>query len=70
MAKLTKAQRDRLPKSTFCGPNRSFPVPDMTHVRVAKAYLPRSQIPDRVKKQVLQCIVRKEKQLQNNKKGK
>lgn len=27
-AKLTTAQRKKLPSSAFCGPNRSFPVPD------------------------------------------
>lgn len=37
MAKLTAAKRDALPKSDFAGPDRSFPVPDASHARNAKA---------------------------------
>ncbi len=38
MAKLTSADRKRLPAKDFAGPNRSWPVNDKTHARVAKAY--------------------------------
>jgi len=37
MAKLTAAQRDKLPDSSFAGPNRSFPVNDAAHARNAMA---------------------------------
>jgi hypothetical protein len=35
MAKLSAADRKKLPASTFAGPNRSFPVPDANHARAA-----------------------------------
>ena len=37
MAKLTTKQRNALPKSTFAGPGRSYPVPDKSHAGNAKA---------------------------------
>ena len=37
MAKLTTKARKALPKSEFAGPDRSFPVPDKSHARNAKA---------------------------------
>lgn len=35
MARLTAAQRKKLPSSTFAGPGRSFPIPDKGHARAA-----------------------------------
>lgn len=35
MAKLSAAQRKKLPSSTFAGPNRSFPIPDKNHAKAA-----------------------------------
>lgn len=70
MAKLTSKQRKKLPGSTFCGPNRSFPVPDVAHVTAARRLVGRSYLSSSQKKQVLVCVARKEKQLRNNKKGK
>jgi hypothetical protein len=37
MAKLTAAKRKALPKSTFAGPGRSYPIPDRSHAANAKA---------------------------------
>jgi hypothetical protein len=37
MAKLTAKKRNALPASTFAGPDRSYPVPDASHARNAKA---------------------------------
>lgn len=37
MAKLTTKQRNKLPKSTFAGPDRSYPVNDKAHAANAKA---------------------------------
>ena len=37
MAKLSAAQRKKLPKSKFAGPDRSYPVPDRSHAANAKA---------------------------------
>lgn len=37
MAKLTTKQRNKLPDSTFAGPDRSYPIPDKAHAANAKA---------------------------------
>ena len=37
MAKLTAARRNKLPASTFAGPDRSYPINDMSHARNALA---------------------------------
>ena len=61
--KLTTKDRKKLKKSTFCGPGRSFPVPDCKHVGTAKAYLGRSKFSSSTKKKIAACINRKAKQL-------
>lgn len=60
---LTTKQRKKMKESTFCGPGRSFPVPDCKHVAVAKAYLGRSNYSESTKKKIAACINRKAKQL-------
>jgi hypothetical protein len=37
MAKLTTEKRNSLPASTFAGPRRSFPIPNVSHARNALA---------------------------------
>lgn len=37
MAKLTSKQRNKLPNSSFAGPDRSYPVNDKSHAANAKA---------------------------------
>lgn len=37
MAKLTAAQRKKLPKSQFAGPDGKYPIPDKAHAANAKA---------------------------------
>jgi hypothetical protein len=37
MAVLSSKQRNRLPASTFAGPDRSYPIPDPSHARNALA---------------------------------
>ncbi len=61
--KLTTKDRKKLKSSTFCGPNRSFPIPDCLHVRVGKAYLKRSKFSAATKKKIAACINRKAKAL-------
>lgn len=61
--KLTTKDRKKMNKSTFCGPDRSFPVPDCKHVAVAKTYLARSKFSKSAKKKIAACINRKAKQL-------
>lgn len=37
MAKLTAKKRNALPKKSFAGPDRSYPIPDASHARNALA---------------------------------
>jgi len=39
MARLSTAQRDKLPGKTFAGPGRSFPIPDKNHAKAALALI-------------------------------
>jgi hypothetical protein len=60
--KLSTKQRHDLPASAFCGPNRSFPVPDMAHVGPARAFINRAHLSASERAQVLACVARKEMQ--------
>ena len=60
---LTTKQRKRMKKSTFCGPGRSFPVPNCRYVGIARAYLARSKFSAATKKRIAACINRKEKEM-------
>ena len=42
MAKLTAAQRKKLPAKSFAGPNRSFPIPDKAHAIAAERLVGRA----------------------------
>ena len=61
--KLTTKDRKKMSKSTFCGPNRSFPVNDCQHAATAKAYLGRSKFSASTKKKIAACINRRAKAL-------
>ena len=61
--KLTTKDRKKLKSSTFCGPNRSFPVNDCKHAAVAKTYLGRSKFSASTKKKIAACINRRAKAL-------
>jgi len=61
--KLTTKDRKKLKSSTFCGPGRSFPVPDCKHVAVAKTYLGRAKFSSSTKAKIAACINRKAKAL-------
>lgn len=41
--KLTSGKRKSMPKSSFAGPGRSFPVNDKTHARLAISGATRSE---------------------------
>lgn len=43
MAKLSTATRNKLPKKSFAGPGRSFPVNDAVHARMAISGATRSE---------------------------
>ena len=57
-AKLSTEARKKLSASTFCGPNKSFPVPDCAHVTAAKRLLGRYKGPGN-KTEILACVNRK-----------
>jgi hypothetical protein len=59
-AKLSTEKRKNLGKSTFCGPDRSFPVPDCAHVTAAQRLIGRYKGPGN-KSNILACIARKAK---------
>jgi hypothetical protein len=59
-AKLSTASRKKLAKSTFCGPDRSFPVPDCAHVTAARRLVGRYKGPGD-KSTILACVARKAK---------
>ena len=61
-AKLSTEARKKLSKSTFCGPERSFPVPDCAHVTAAKRLIGRYKGPGN-KASILACVNRKAKAL-------
>lgn len=61
-AKLSAEQRKKLSSSTFCGPDRSFPVPDCAHVTAARRLINRYK-GEGSKEAILRCVERKAKAL-------
>ena len=62
MSRLSSAKRKKLSSGTFCGPKRSFPVPDCAHVTAAKRMIGRYKGPGN-KSSIMACVRRKEKSL-------
>lgn len=60
-AKLSTEKRNKLPKSSFCGPGRSFPVPDCAHVTAAKRLIGRAKASAATKEKIMACVNRKAK---------
>jgi len=59
-AKLSTKKRKALPKSSFCGPDKSFPVNDCAHVTAARRLVNKYKGPgDKTK--ILACVARKAK---------
>lgn len=61
-AKLSAEARKKLPKSSFCGPDRSFPVTDCAHVTAARRMLSRYK-GEGSKSAISACIDRKARAL-------
>jgi hypothetical protein len=61
-AKLSTEKRNSLPGSKFCGPEKSFPVPDCAHVTAARRLIGRYKGPGS-KANILACVNRKAKAL-------
>lgn len=62
-AKLSTEARAKLSSKTFCGPDRSFPVPDCAHVTAARRLIGRASVSDGTKAKILACVSRKAKSL-------
>ncbi len=62
-AKLSTEKRKSLKGSAFCGPGRSFPVPDCAHVTAARRLVGRAKVSDSTKSRILSCVSRKAKAL-------
>lgn len=58
-AKLSTSARKKLPGSSFCGPNKSFPVPDKAHVTAARRLIGRASVSSATKAKILSCVSRK-----------
>lgn len=62
-AKLSTSARKKLPNSAFCGPNRSFPIPDCAHVAAAHQLVDEAKVTAAAKSRILTCASRKAKAL-------
>ena len=58
---LSAEARNRLPDDVFCGPDKSFPIPDCAHVTAARRLIGQSKLSESQKKSVLGCVARKAK---------
>lgn len=58
-AQLTTEKRNELPDSAFCGPERSFPIPDCAHVTAAKRLIGRYKGSDATKAKIMACVNKK-----------
>lgn len=68
-AKLSAEKRKSLKKSTFCGPDKSFPVPDCAHVTAARRLIDRYK-GEGDKSKILASVDRKAKAMGCDKKTK
>jgi hypothetical protein len=59
---ISTESRNKMSASTFCGPQRSFPVPDCAHVTAARRLIGRYKGPGD-KSSILACVARKAKAL-------
>ncbi len=53
---LSAEERNELPDSAFCGPDRSFPVNDCAHVTAARRLVSRAKLSDAQKAKVMACV--------------
>lgn len=60
---LTTEQRKKLKSSTFCGPGRSFPVPDCAHYTAALRLLNRAKVSESTRAKIRSCVNRKGEQM-------
>lgn len=60
--KLSADERAKLPEKAFCGPNRTFPAHDESHVRAGLRLLGKAKLSDSTKAKIKACLYRKGKQ--------
>jgi len=58
MARLTSKERNDLPGKDFAGPDRSYPVNDISHARNALSRVSQKGLPD-LKRKVREAVYRK-----------
>lgn len=61
--RLSSEERNELPDSVFCGPERSFPVPDCAHVTAARRLIGRAKLSEEQKTKVLSCVDKRAKSM-------
>ena len=62
-SKLSAEELEQLPDSAFCGPDRSFPVPDSAHINAARKLVDRAKLSASQREVVLNCINKKAEDL-------
>ena len=60
---LSTEARNKLPTDVFCGPDKSFPVPDCDHVTSARRLIGQAKLSEDQKKKVLSCVSSKSKEM-------
>ena len=59
MSNLTQKQRDKLPDSAFCGPNRTYPVLDSSDVQGVASLI--GKAPQSEQDSIKACVIAKAK---------
>lgn len=64
-AELTYQQREKLPDSAFCGPNRTYPAYDNAHVKNALARLSQfgKNLKPATRNRILNCLKQRAKRM-------
>ena len=62
-AKYSTEARKKMKGSSFCGPNRSFPVTDCAHVTAARRLIGKAKVSDSTKEKILACVSNKAESL-------
>ena len=62
-AQLTYKQREKLPSTAFCGPNRSYPAHDKKHIKAGLQRLSQfwGKLPPTTRESLFRCLKRRAK---------
>ena len=61
--KLSTKTRNKMKDSSFCGPNRSYPISDCAHYTAALRLINRSKFSDATKAKIRSCVMSKGKKM-------